>query len=214
MDLYPRRAEAVIVLQENDVTSFTSRFENSYENVAEYYEDLDESFEYTMTEIALPDRVIADDDTANIVSLMYTIINGTYYRSDDDEVTAFSNIGKISTKNRSFRMQINAKSLENTIMDEMHTVFETTCGLCDVNYSELSTTGLWYVSPETPLIEALSRGMNTEPTGTLENKAASVFLDKKEDLNLVVWNTDIEDAEDNLSVILDYMASFGEENQQ
>ena len=56
--------------------------------------------------------------------------------------------------------------------------------------------------------------MNTEPTGTLENKAASVFLDKKEDLNLVVWNTDIEDAEDNLSVILDYMASFGEENQQ
>ena len=111
-------------------------------------------------------------------------------------------------------MQINAKSLENTIMDEMHTVFETTCGLCDVNYSELSTTGLWYVSPETPLIEALSRGMNTEPTGTLENKAASVFLDKKEDLNLVVWNTDIEDAEDNLSVILDYMASFGEENQQ
>ena len=111
-------------------------------------------------------------------------------------------------------MQINAKSLENTIMDEMHTVFETTCGLCDVNYSELSTTGLWYVSPETPLIEALIRGMNTEPTGTLENKAASVFLDKKEDLNLVVWNTDIEDAEDNLSVILDYMASFGEENQQ
>lgn len=214
VDLYPRRAEAVIVLQENDVTSFTSRFENSYENVAEYYEDLDESFEYTMTEIALPDRVIADDDTANIVSLMYTIINGTYYRSDDDEVTAFSNIGKISTKNRSFRMQINAKSLENTIMDEMHTVFETTCGLCDVNYSELSTTGLWYVSPETPLIEALSRGMNTEPAGTLENKAASVFLDKKEDLNLVVWNTDIEDAEDNLSVILDYMASFGEENQQ
>ena len=112
MDLYPRRAEAVIVLQENDVTSFTSRFENSYENVAEYYEDLDESFEYTMTEIALPDRVIADDDTANIVSLMYTIINGTYYRSDDDEVTAFSNIGKISTKNALSGCRLMPKALK------------------------------------------------------------------------------------------------------
>ena len=214
VDLYPQRAEAVIVLQENDVASFTSRFEKSYKNVAEYYEDLGETFTYTMTETEIPGRVIADDDTAHIVSLMYTIINGSYYRSDDNEVTAFSNIGKVSTKNRSFRMQINAKSLENTLMDEMHTVFETTCGLCDINYHELSTTGLWYVSPDTPLIKALSQGMSADPTGTLEDKAASAFLNKKEDLNLVIWNTDMEDAEDHLSVILDYMASFGEDQQQ
>lgn len=211
--LYPQKAEAVIVLQENDVESFTTRFEKSYEKVEESYQDLEESFQYTMTEAELPGSVISGEDTAHIVSLMYTMINGTYLRSDDKEVAASSNIGKVSTKKQMFRMEINAKSLQNTLMDEMHTVFQTTCGLCDVDYSELSTSGLWYASADTPLIRALSEGLGREPSGTLENTAASVFLKKKADLNMVIWNTQLEDAEDDLQVLLDYMASFGNQNE-
>ena len=30
---------------------------------------------------------------------------------------------------------------------------------------------------------------------------------------MVIWNTQLEDAEDDLQVLLDYMASFGNQNE-
>lgn len=213
-DLYPAKATAVIVLQENDVESFTKRFEKSYEKVEEYYNELEEPFQYTMTETKLPKKVISREDSGNIVSLMYTIINGTYLKSDEGKVMAVSNIGHISTGDRQFRLTIHARSLENTLMDEMHTIIRTTCGLCDIKYRKLSSSPLWYSAPDTPLIQALSTELKTEPSGTLEDEAASVFLRKNPELNLAIWGTDKKDAAKNLPSLLEYMSSFGEQQNQ
>lgn len=211
-DLYPSKATAVIVLQENDVESFTSRFEKSYERVEEYYEDLEEPFLYTMEETDLPEKVISKEDTGNIVSLMYTIINGTYLRSEEKEVMAVSNIGKVSTKNHKFSLQLNAKSLENNLMDEMHTIIKTTCGLCDIHYKEDTSSPLWYLSPKAPLIDQLSQQLRTEPSGTLEDKSASSFLEKKPSLNMAIWGTDKKDAVKELPLVLEYIAAPQEES--
>lgn len=208
---YPARAAAVIVLQENDVESFTRRFEASYEKVEEYYEEAEEPFEYTMEEIDVPKRVISHSDTVNIVSLMYTIINGTYLRSDggEGEIMAASNIGIISTKNENFQVHINARSLENNLMEEMQSVFKTTCGLCDIHYKEISSEPLWFSPEKTPLIQALAEGLDTEPSGELENKSAELFLHRNPKLNLAIWGMDLDSAEKHLSVLFDYMESFG-----
>lgn len=211
---YPERAAAIVVLQENDVESFTRRFDASYEKVEEYYEEAEEPFEYTMEEIDLPKQVIAHSDTVNIVSLMYTIINGTYLRSDEGEIMAASNIGRISTKKGNFQASINARSLENNLMDEMHSVFKTTCGLCDIKYTEISSEPLWFSPEKTPLIQTLTDAMDVKPTGELENKPAELFLQKNPKLNLVIWGITLDRAEKYLSVLLDYMESFGEPQQQ
>lgn len=208
-DLYPANAKAVIVLQENDVESFTKRFENSFERVSEFYEDLEEPFSYTMTEAELPSRVLSGDDTNNIVSLMYTITNGTYLRSDEGEVIAASNIGRITTKKGRFTLRINAKSLENSVLDEMRTIFETTCGLCDIKYKEASSTQMWYSSEKTPLISALSQSPKTTPSGTLENRDGSAFLSKNQDLNMALWTVTEKSAKKQLETLIDYMESFG-----
>lgn len=210
----PDSASAVVVLQENDVESFTRRFEASYDRVEEYYEEAEEPFEYTMTEIPLPKRVIASDDTDNIVSLMYTIINGTYIRSDSGEIMAASNIGKISTKKGAFRVHINARSLENNLMEEMQSVFQTTCGLCDIHYKKIRSEKLWFSPKKTPLIQALAEGMDVEPSGILESPAAEIFLSRKPDLNLAIWGMDLESAEKHLHILLDYMESFGQTEEE
>ncbi|MCB6994476.1 hypothetical protein LI177_13395 [bacterium 210820-DFI.6.37] len=213
-DLYPSKAEAVIVLQENDVESFTKRFEKSYEKVEEYYDELEEPFLYTMEETKLPEKVISKEDTGNIVSLMYTIINGTYLKSDDDEVMAVSNIGMVSTKDRRFRLKINAKSLSNTLMDEMCTIFETTCGLCDIKYKKETSSALWYLSEsKSPLVSGLSKQLDTTPSGALENKSVSALLSKNSKLNLVIWGTNKKDAVKELPSILGYIANPGEEQE-
>lgn len=207
-DLYPKSATAIIVLQENDVESFTSRFEHSYEKVEDYYDEIEEPFKYTMTETKLPDQVISTKDTDNIVSLMYTITNGTYLKSDKGDVLAVSNIGRVTTKYQ-FRMDINAKSLENSLMSEMHTVFQTTCGLCDIKYKETGSTKLWYASSENkPLIKALSDSLGVKPSGTLENIDGSAFLTKKANLNLAILGTNRKNAPKQIDAILEYMGSF------
>ncbi len=212
--LYPEKATALIVLQENDVESFTSRFENSREHMEESYDDLEEPFEYTVTEAELPKRVLSNADSNHIVSLMYTITNGTYVRSDDGEILAASNIGKISTKHGRFQMEINARSLENNLMDDMRSEFQTTCGLCEIHYQETSSVPLWYASTNIPLIHHLVEKIDDHPSGMLENEAAEVYLEKRPDLNLAIWKTDLDGAEKNLPDLLDYIESFGTEPEQ
>lgn len=214
--LYPEKATALIVLQENDVESFTSRFESSFERVEDYYEELEEPFEYTMTEAKIPKRVLSNTDLSHIVSLMYTITDGTYIRSDKGEIMAASNIGKISTKQGMFRMEINARSLENNLMDDMRSVFETTCGLCEIQYKETASSPLWYASTRIPLISYLMEKIDNSPSGMLQNKAAEIYLEKQPELNLAIWETDLDGAEEHLPDLLDYMESFGaaEEEEQ
>ncbi len=207
--LYPEKATALVVLQENDVESFMSRFESSFERVEESYEELEEPFTYTVSEAELPKRVLSNGDSNHIVSLMYTITNGTYLRSDDGEILAASNIGKISTKHGTFHMEINARSLENNLMDEMRSVFQTTCGLCEIQYQETSSVPLWYASTRIPLIRYLMEKLDDTPSGMLENKAAEIYLKKRPDLNLAIWATDLDGAEKHLPDFLDYIESFG-----
>lgn len=211
-DMLPSEATATIVLHENDVESFTKRFDKSYDRVESDYEDLDdeeETFEYTMTEVDLPDVVVNKEDTEKIASLMYTMINGSYMKNDDGDVKAYSNLGVVSISNGKFELKLNAKSLENNLMEDMQADVKTICGLCSVQYKELNHTNLWYNPVSTPLVTALSDGMNKDLSGQLESKAASIYLAKSSSLNLIGWATEQKDIAGELKVILDYMAIAG-----
>lgn len=211
-DMLPSKATATIVLHENDVESFTKRFDKSYDRIESDYEDLDdenETFEYTMTEVDLPDVVVNKEDTEKIVSLMYTMINGAYMKNDDGNVKAYSNLGVVSISNGKFELKLNAKSLENSLMEDMQADVKTICGLCGVQYKELNQTNLWYNPVSTPLVTALSDGMNKDLSGQLESKAASIYLAKSKNLNLIEWATEQKDIAGELEVILDYMTIAG-----
>ena len=213
-DQIPSEVTATIVLHENDVESFIKKFEKSYEKIEDTYSDLDneeETFQYTINPVDLPSEVISKEDTENIVSLMYTMINGTYLRNDDDEVEAFSNIGKVSTSDGTFHLDINAKSISDEVMTELEGVVETICGLSDIGYEKSSSTAVWSNDPEAPLLTALSEAVNAECTSVLESKHVSALLKIKDDLNLVSWGTNLDDASKDLEKIFEYMSIAGAE---
>ena len=56
-------------------------------------------------------HLLVSEDAENIVSLLYTAFNGTYYKDDDGNVIALTNIGSISTKNQRLRVNVAALSL-------------------------------------------------------------------------------------------------------
>lgn len=212
-DMLSSNASAIIVLHENDVESFTKKFEKSFEHVEDAYDDADEpegAFEYTMEQIELPSIVISKEDTENIVSLMYTMINGNYLRDEDtDEVMAVSNIGTISTSGNTFTMGINAKSLDNNLMNEIHTVVETICGLCNIQYKEVSTTPLWINGTDSDMAATLSETMNVDISCSMESKTSAVFTKNNPDLNLLIWGCKYSDYDNGLEEIIEYMKIAG-----
>ncbi len=213
-DQIPGKVSATIVIHENDVESFTKKFNNSYDKVKKMYADVNDeniTFEYTMTPVDLPSRVICKEDTENIVSLMYTMINGTYLRDENDEVTAFSNIGKITTKNNQFKLNINAKSLNNETMTELEGVVKTICGLSNIKYKKISSSSVWSNDPKTPLVVNLADALNTDCSSILEMKHASEFTAANKDINLVSWGTNTDDASKDFKKIFEYMAIAGAE---
>lgn len=209
----PSQATATIVLHENDVESFIKKFDKSLAKVEEIYEEAEDeevSLVYTMESVELPSIVISKEDTENIVSLMYTMINGNFIRDEDtDQVMAVSNIGSVSTANGTFTLGINAKSLETSIMDDIHTTVATICGLCDINYREVSTTPEWSNTSGSAMAATLSDTMDLELDCSMENRTASVFVQKNPSLNLIVYGFKHKDLMNGLDAIIDYMAIAG-----
>ena len=213
-DNIPGKVTATIVLHENDVESFTKKFNNSYEKTEKHYKDIDDAaaeFEYTMTPVDLPSEVISKEDTENIVSLMYTMINGTYLRNDNDEVEAVSNIGNVSTDDGQFKLKINAKSLNNETMAELEGVVEIICGLSDIGYKKIGGTRVWTNDPETPLVMNISKSVGADCSSAMEMKDAAEFTSAVNNINLISWGTNSDDAAKDLEKIFEYMAIAGTE---
>ncbi len=210
-DRIPGKVTATIVLHENDVESFTKKFNNSYEKVEKLYEDTDSEFKYTMTPVDLPSEVISKEDTENIVSLMYTMINGTYLRGENDEVKAISNIGKISTEDAQFKLNINAKSLNDETMTELEGVVETICGLSDIGYKKTGGTRVWTNDPATPLVVNISEAVGADCSSVMEMKDVAEFTSAVNKINLISWGTNSEDAAKGLEKIFGYMSIAGTE---
>jgi len=212
-DKLPSQASATIVLHENDVESFTKKFDKSLENTEEAYEDADDEnveLTYTMEPVEIPSVVISKEDTENIVSLMYTMINGNFIRDEEtDQVMAVSNIGAVSTEDGTFTLDINAKSLETSIMDDIHTTVSTICGLCDISYREISTAPAWSNSSDSAMAATLSDTMDIELSCSMETLTSSVFVQKDPDLNLVVYGCKHKDIMHGINAVIDYMAIAG-----
>jgi di/tripeptidase len=139
----PQSANAVVVIDDNDIKSFTSKFNSSYNKVKKKYENLEMNFVYTLTATDMPNMVIRDDIADNIISLLYTLKTGIYTQDEDSgEIIAASAISSISTKDSTFKLKTVSRSLDKEALSEIKNVFKTTSGLCDISFKagEVKTT--------------------------------------------------------------------------
>ncbi len=119
----PSKASMTVVINESDVEKFLQKMEEDMEEIQDTYLDDYPELSYTYEEVELPSTVIRQTDTDNLISLMYTSLDGVYTRNQDGNIVALTNMGKISTKDRHLTIEVSAMSCDETI-----------CGLCDVTY--------------------------------------------------------------------------------
>lgn len=130
-DTMPESASMTVVINSGDDEKFCNRMDKAIEKfMGKYAEDFPE-ITYSYEEVKLPKKVFTKKETENIVSLMYTALNGVYYKDDDGNVNAVTNIGKISTKNSSLSILISAIGSSAEQLEEISDAYTTIAGLCN-----------------------------------------------------------------------------------
>lgn len=207
----PTSATAIVVIDNNDVESFTKKFNNSYKNIQEKFEDLDEHFVYTLTETSMPSSVISNKYSDNIISLMYTLQTGIYLQDEDTgQIISASDISSISTGNGKLNVTIDSRSLDSAVLDEMSASFATTSGLCDIQYSTSETKKTWSSASDNDLAEFFMKALSFDESDGLSSIKSSeldIFSSKVSDLNAISYTFNSENREAAMLNIIHFLQS-------
>lgn len=195
----PVSATAIVVIDDNDIESFTKKFNKSYESIKKKFDKLDDHFVYTMTETSKPSTVISNQHSDNIISLMYTLKTGIYLQDEENgEIISASDISSINTEDKKLNVTINSRSLQEGILDEMSTAFSTTSGLCDIKYSASKKTTTWSADKNKDLAQFFQDALSfKDPTklSTLSSSECDIFASKVPDLNIISYKFNSENRE-------------------
>lgn len=208
----PGSATAVVVIDDNDVESFTKKFDKSNESMKKKFDKLEDHFVYTMTETSTPDRVIASQSSDNIISLMYTLQTGIFLQDEDSgDIISEAYISSISTAGNKLQLTIGSRSLQKSVIDEMNTSFSTTSGLCDIGYSASEQSMTWSANKDKPLAGFFADALSiddSKPLNTLNSSECDIFASKGPGLNIISYRFNSENREAALLNTLHFMESL------
>ena len=153
----PSEASIILVINEEDAARFEKKIDGFIRKFYEKYGETYPEIEYTYEAVSLPKRVISDEDTDNLVSLMYTAFNGIYNRNEEGTITALTNMGSIRTENGLLKIDTAILCSDPQLMEELSETYETICGLCDVNY-EVKENIPGYIGSEMEQTQVLLTG--------------------------------------------------------
>ena len=142
--LYPSSAEALIVVNKDDVDRITAKLDALKENFSDKYSDDFEDTVLKYEEVAqLPEKVINKSDSSKLLSLIYTMIDGIYYKDVEGEVISISSINMVNTGSESMEIKMNISSLSSAKLSEMEQNISTLAGLSEFNLSNTKTIPIW-----------------------------------------------------------------------
>ncbi|MBQ6401188.1 MAG: hypothetical protein IJI20_02765 [Firmicutes bacterium] len=222
----PHEASAVIVLDENNVESFTKKFESSFEGIEKKYkdkekkkkkngpEDPDEEeeplFTYTMEPVEMPEKVLKQKASDNIVSLMYTLHPGINEQDEETgEIMAVSYISGISTADERFTLDVKMRSKTEDALQNLSGTNQVISGLCDVKYKESEPKRVWSSDPEGHLADFFFRAVDAEKDTTpvlLARSEADVLGKRGSDLDMIYYRVNKDHRNKAIKNILAFTA--------
>ena len=223
----PHRATAVIVLDENNVESFVKRFESSFESMDKRFNDIkkeqnkeknsssadenDEAlFTYTMTETEMPDKVLRQKGSDNIISLMYTLKTGIVAQNEESgEIESLAYIRSISTRKGNFNLLVDMRSQSETAINEISNTYLITSGLCDVGYYPEKPERIWSSREGGALGDFFYRAVDLEKEATpvnLSNTECDVLGTRGSDLDMIFYRVNSDHRNTAIKNILAYLS--------
>lgn len=209
----PTSATAIVVIDENNVSGFTKRFDRSYNSVKGKFGKLEDNFVYTMTETTMPKTVMKNQISDNIISLMYTLQSGVYLQDEDSgEILAASDMSCISTAGNKLKITMVSRSRDKAILDDMSSEFLTTSGLCDISYDSSEPQITWTSDDNDATVGFLTESLGTEssiiPT-MLESSECDIFASKGAG-NIISYACNIHNGDSAMMNLIHLMENFAQ----
>ena len=135
---YPKNAEMIIVISEDDVEKFTTKLDKAIEKFDKKYKEDYPKATYKYEAVSLPATVYTKESQNTLVSSLYTLSDGVFYRDADDEIVTISNIGTIATSEEAFTISAQGYSLDKANLTELDNQYATTCSLAGISYNRIS----------------------------------------------------------------------------
>lgn len=188
---YPKSASATVVIDENDFDKFDARMQTAIDNFNDDYLENYPQVSYTYEEVDLPEQVMTEDSLNTTITLLYTLIDGIYYKDDDKNLVSISSIGAIEKKANTYIISAEANSLTEASLLEIDNQYQIICGLSDVKYKKVSSQEGWQSDPESEFVQQVIQafrdysGKEMELKDSVSATNASYVYEKNPDCNII-----------------------------
>lgn len=206
----PYTATAVIVVSDNHVENFQNRFEKSYETIEDKFDKLDDDFIYTMTETEIPEKVLSEEISNNVVSLMYTLNTGICAQDENTGIiNSASYIKSIQTENGNLDLTIDIRTRGESYLDSLSSEYETTAGLCSTEYSCSNLGLVWESDKTTDLVKFFTDRVpllnDSESNISIKNYENDIIAKRLPDQNMIIYTFDKGNRKSVLSNLVEFM---------
>lgn len=154
--LYPKSAEATVVIDEDDFEKFQTKMDKAIESFNEDYLENYPDVTYTYEEVSVPERVLDQDSLNEFVSILYTLIDGVYARDEDDNLLSITNIGSVRMEDDAYRISAVGCGLYDASLKDIDEEYMTICGLSDVSYDKTGGHSPWSAPADSEFAQAVS----------------------------------------------------------
>ena len=214
---YPGSASAVIMVSPNNESKLLARFASSLTSFKDKYGNDFSDAAYTLTPVTAPREVISNDDTAKILSLLYTTINGVYKTSEengDGTTVAIANIGLLRTESKIMKINILARSIDESVLGEMADSYNSMAYLSDATFRVVNQSGGWPFGPEQAFAQNFIKvakdsglnGLSIKPT--FIKSECPIFYAKKKDINMISFSVTNNDSFSDAKALLFYLTGL------
>jgi len=206
----PYFASAIVVVDSNHIESFKSRFEKSYDNMADKFENLEAEFEYTMEETDMPDKVLSEDVAGNLVSLMYTLNTGVCQQDEDSGlIYAASYIESVNASKGNLDLVVNIRARGESYLDSLSTEYETTAGLCSTTYKCKKTGRIWNSDAKSTLVGFFTGAVplqgQIESATSLRQYENDIIAKDMPEQNMIIYTFEKGDRKTVLENIINFL---------
>lgn len=216
---FVQSASAVVWVANSEATKFENKFENAISKYKDKYMKHESDLTFTIEATSMPSTVFTSEDTYSILSLLYTLHDGRYDPDadtdeeddkKDEELTAFANIGTISTKGDDLTIGICLRAIDQDTFTKMLKTYKDTAELSDAKWKVNESIPLWNGSDNNALVRDITNmadknDIKLTADTTFKTTNAAVYADKNSKMQVIALGVDMQDATELTSTLLMYL---------
>ena len=213
-NLYPTKAKMTIVVPDNYVEKFTSKLESTISSFNQNYKEDFKDAKMYYSQVSMPSSVLSEDAQNNFLSSMYTLLNGTYSKDNNNEADSITSLGYIALGDSVYTIGACAVSWSDDNLQKIDNDYQLAAGVSSLSYEKVASYPSFTGDPNSQFAQNITKAFKSYTTYDMEYKRvtectnAGFIKDKSPNCSIVDVSYGPEKIERYSGTILTYMVSL------